>query len=131
MPEYVFENPNTHEIREVFQKMNDEHVFSTGEDGEKIKWKRRWTVPAAGIDGRIDAYSKNQFIEVTQKKKGTMGNIIDLSKELSEKRASDNMTGKDPVREKWLDDYRSKRNGKEHPLSRERPFGNQLAEVTY
>jgi hypothetical protein len=36
----------------------------------------------------------------------------DISREMSEKRAAKD--GKDPVREKWLDNYEKSRNGKKH-----------------
>ena len=36
MPMYVYKNPETNEYREVFQGMNDKHIYS--EDG--VEWKR-------------------------------------------------------------------------------------------
>jgi hypothetical protein len=108
MPLYIFQNPETEEFREILQGMNEPHVFE--EDG--VQWKRVFTVPTASIDTKIDPFSQRQFVEKTGNKKGTIGNMMDLSSELSQKR--EQMHGKeDPVKRKHFSDY-EKKVGKKH-----------------
>ena len=68
MPIYVYKHPDEEEYREVFQGMNDEHVYS--EDG--IEWQRVFLAPNASIDSSIDPFSKQQFMDATYSKKGTL-----------------------------------------------------------
>jgi len=108
MPIYLFQNPNTGEIKEVVQKMNDLHVYK--EDG--LLWNRLFTIPQASIDTDIDPLSQNSWNEKTRNKTGTMGDLIDKSRELSDKR--EKIIGKDPIREKYFDDFRKTSKGAYH-----------------
>jgi hypothetical protein len=110
MPIYVYKHPEEEEYREVFQRMNDEHVYS--EDG--VDWQRVFLAPNASIDSSIDPFNKQQFMDSTYNKKGTLGDMMDLSKEMSHRRA-EKAGGKDPVKEKFYDNYSKDRNGAEHP----------------
>lgn len=105
MPLYLFKNPKTNKIVSVFQAMNDDHSYS--ENG--IKYERIFTVPNASIDSQIDPNSSQRFVEKTGKMKGTLGEIWDYSKEMSEKRSK--VTGVDPIREKSEAAYSKKRRG--------------------
>ena len=108
MPLYLYSHPERGEIKEILQSMNEEHIYF--EDG--VQWKRIFTVPTASIDTKIDPFSQKQFIEKTGNKKGTMGNMMDLSAELSQKREQSN--GKeDPVKRQHFSDY-EKKVGKKH-----------------
>jgi hypothetical protein len=44
--------------------------------------------------------------------KGTYGDLLDYSAELSEKRASKD--GEDPLKRKYFEEYKKKRGGKKH-----------------
>jgi len=105
MPLYLFRNPKTNKIVQIFQEMNAEHVYA--ENG--IIFERVFTVPNTAIDSEIDPDSATQFVEKTGKMKGTLGEIWDYSKELSEKRTREK--GYDPVREKAEKNYSKKRKG--------------------
>ena len=105
MPIYLFKNPTSNKIVQVYQEMNAEHSYS--ENG--IKYERVFTVPNAAIDSEIDPNSAQQFVEKTGKMKGTLGEIWDYSKELSEKRAKS--SGVDPVRQQAETSYSKKRKG--------------------
>lgn len=105
---YIYESPEG-EVKEVFQKMDELHVYA--ENG--VEWKRVFVNPTASVDTKIDPFSSKDFTEKTGKKKGTMGNLFDASKEASMKR--EEVMGKDPVKEKFLKDYSDKRGGKAHP----------------
>jgi len=130
MPIYLFQNTKTNEIREVFQSMNEPHVYYGDATEPENDWQRVYTVPTASIDTKQDPFSQNQFIERTGNKKGTYGNMLDYSKELSEKRAA--LTGgKDPVKEKYYKDYSKKRNGAKHQDQIPKSFENKHVKVTY
>lgn len=103
MPLYSFLNPeNESECVDVFFHMNDEKKF-VGPDGKE--WRRVYTVPTASIDSKIDPFSSRDFVEKTGKKKGNLGNLMDAAKEASLVRAQ--KAGKDPVKEKWLANYKA------------------------
>ena len=110
MPIYVYKHPDKEEYEEVLQGMNDEHVYE--KDG--VKWDRVFLAPNASIDSEIDPFSKSQFMDVTRNKRGTYGDMMDLSKEMSAKRA-EKAGGKDPVKEKFYATYAKERGGAEHP----------------
>lgn len=106
---YLFQHPKTGKIVEVFQNMNDEHVYE--ENG--VKFDRVFTKPNAGVDTQVDLFSSQDFAEKTGKKKGSVGDLWDQSKELSEKRK--NKLGYDPIETKYFDEYSKKRRGLKHP----------------
>lgn len=105
MPLYLFKNPRTGSVVQIFQFMEEEHKYS--ENG--IEYERVFTVPNASVDSQINPDSATQFIEKTGKMKGTMGEIWDYSKELSDKRAK--IHGEDPVKRKAEKAYSKKRKG--------------------
>ena len=106
MPLYLFRNPKTNKIIQVFQEMNAEHTYS--ENG--ILFERVFTVPNTAIDSEINPDSATQFVEKTGKMKGTLGEIWDYSQELSDKRAAKH-DGVDPLRQKAEEKYSKKRRG--------------------
>ena len=107
MPEYLFELNG--QIKSVFQKMTEPHVFF--ENG--IQWKRVWVNPQASFDTKIDPFSSREFVSKSGTKRGTVGDLLNTSKELSERRKS--KLGKDPLAEKYLDNWSKKRKGRLHP----------------
>ena len=110
MPLYIYQNPNNEEeIIEVIQRMTEPHVFER--DG--IKWSRIWEIPQASIDTVWNAENPNDFIEKSGKKRGTLGQIMDKSAELSEARRQ--KYGKDPIKEKKYKEYSDLRGGRDHP----------------
>ena len=82
-------------------------------DEDGIEWKREFTVPFAASNCQIDPNNPNDFVQKTAEKKGTYGNLLDASRELSEKRAKDH-GGTDPVQKKFFDEYKKQRHGVEH-----------------
>lgn len=120
MPIYLFSNPsNENEIIEVIMSVNDKHEYF--KDG--VKWDRVFTKPNASVDTKWDANNPRDFVNKTANKKGTIGDIMDKSAELSEKR--EKQQGIDPIKEKAYSDYSKERGGKEHPDLRKK----KLAEV--
>ena len=84
MPLYTYRHPDTGEEKDVIQSMNDEHIYI---DEFGLEWKRVFTVPHASIDSNIDPFSQSQFRDSTGAKKGTVGNMLDYSEEMSQRRA--------------------------------------------
>ena len=109
MPEYLYENPETGEVISVTQGVNDDHSYE--EDGRQFD--RVFTIPNASIDTNIDPNSKQDFLEKTRNKAGTLGEMMDRSAELSEKRKELN-GGTDPVQTKYFENYSKKRKGLKH-----------------
>lgn len=108
MPEYLFENPKTKETKSFFFGMKDEKkVVING-----VEWKRVFTVPQASIDTAVDPFSQKDFIKATNKK-GTYGDLMDRSAELSAKRKD--KAGIDPIRENYFKNYSAERSGLKHP----------------
>lgn len=105
MPTYLFENETSGEVKEVFLAASEIKNFSPG-DG----WKRVYTVPHLSTDTRINPFSSGDFIQKTKNKKGTIGDILDKSRELSLARGGEN---NDPVLKKYYKDY-EKEKGVKH-----------------
>ncbi len=110
MPTYIFQHPETDEVVEVVQKIKEPHVFI---DKNGVEWNRIFTVPHASVPVSIDAYSATDFAEKTKGSKGTLGDLWDRSKEMSEKRKKDH-GGIDPVEKKYYKNYSEKRKGMKH-----------------
>lgn len=109
MPIYIYQHPKTKKIIEVIQKMNEDHIYI---DDKGVSWERIFTKPQASIDTQIDPNSSKEFVSKTAKRGMTVGEMMDLSAELSEKRGG--TTGKDEVRDKAEKAYQ-KKTGKRHP----------------
>jgi hypothetical protein len=110
MPIYIYKHPEREDYREEVQGMNDKHTYF---DSEGLEWKRVFTIPNASIDSRIDPHSSKEFIDKTGGKKGSFGDMMDYSKEMSHLRSESN-GGVDPVKEKYFKEYADKRNGAKH-----------------
>lgn len=111
MPIYEYQNPETGEVIEVIQRMNEEHRYI---DENGLEWERIFSIPNASIDTKIDPFSNSSFIDKTKNMKGTVGDLQDQSRELSEKRAS--AMGEDPIKTSYFDKYSSSRNGIRHHM---------------
>jgi len=108
MPLYVFQHPTSGQVIELVQKMTEEHQYI---DDEGTKWNRVWAVPQASIDTNVNAESSADFVHKTRDKKGTVGDLWSLSREMSEKRARIH-GGKDPVLEQYNKKQKDLRKGK-------------------
>ena len=111
MPIYLFQHPDTEEVIEVVQGMNEKHAFT---DNKGVVWERVWLAPQAVVDGKINCWSSQKFSEKIGETKGSMGDVYSRSAELSAQRASE-AGGIDPVKTKFFDDYSNTRKGKRHP----------------
>jgi len=85
MPFYTFQHPKTEEIIDIFFKMNDEKKYI---DEKGIAWNRVFYPPTFAFDTMIDPHDEKAFIKKTEKG-GTVGDLFDISKEMSERRGGD------------------------------------------
>lgn len=108
MPLYEFANPlDENDCVDVFFHMNDEKKYIV--DG--VEWRRVYHSPLTSIDTKLDPRDKNAFVRRTEKY-SKVGDFQDISRDLSAQRAAKD--GRDPVKEKWLDNYEKSRLGKRH-----------------
>jgi hypothetical protein len=82
--------------------MKDNKVFI---DEDSVEWNRLFCAPQLGFDTKIDPFSKKAFLEKTQKG-GTIGDLFDLSKEMSEKRGGKK---NDPIKKEFAKSWKKKR----------------------
>ena len=127
MPLYTYKHPKTNGHKDIFQSMNEEHVYI---DELGIEWKRVYFAPNACIDSNIDPFSQRQFVDSTGGKKGTVGNMLDYSAEMSSKRA-EKSGGVDPVKQKYFDNYAAKRKGQRHIAERKQTYESKNVKIEY
>tara|TARA_A100001201_G_scaffold42349_2_gene43188 strand:- start:877 stop:1257 length:381 start_codon:yes stop_codon:yes gene_type:complete len=125
VPIYVYKHPEEELYEEVLQGMNDPHVFS--KDG--VEWQRVFLSPNASISSNSDPFNSNAFLDKTANMKGTVGDMMDYSAELSEKRA-EKSGGVDPIRKKHFDNY-EKSVGKKHLNDTPKSFENKHIKVDF
>ena len=106
MPLYVFQHPEDENlVKDVFFNMNDEKKYT---DEEGVEWKRVFLSSQLSCEASIDPWSNADFVNKTANKKGSYGDLMDQSAELSAQRAKEN-GGIDPVKQKYYKDYSDKR----------------------
>ena len=127
MPIYIFEHPETEEQIELFFGMNDEKCY-TDQDG--VKWKRVFLGSQLSTEGKVDPWNNADFVNKTGNKKGTLGDMMNLSSELSAQRAAQN-GGVDPIKEKYYKDYSKARGGAQHPDQKKKTFENKHIKIDY
>jgi hypothetical protein len=100
MPIYSFENQITKEIEDIFYKMSEAPSIGSIININGEKFKRIALKPNASIDSVEGCpFDKKSFLKATSKNGDTMGHMIDLSKEYSERRKDKD--GIDPIAEKY------------------------------
>lgn len=109
---YLYRNPETNKTCEIIQRIDSEHRFI---DETGLEWERVFTNPNVQISAKIDPMSKEDFLKKTRSKNYNFGDTMDLSAEMSEKRAK--KMGRDEIKERCMLEY-EKKCKKPHP---ERP----------
>jgi len=110
IPLYTFQHPVTKEVKEVVQRMSEEHIFT---DEKGVVWERQFVNPQVAINSVIDPNDKKSFVDKTRGKNYNLGELWSLSQECSEKR--EGMSGVDEVRVKAEQKYSEKTKGAKHP----------------
>jgi hypothetical protein len=85
MPIYTYQHPKTGKTIDICQSMIEEHVYV---DDNGTKWNRVFYPVTFAFDTKLDPHDAKAFVKKTDKG-GTIGDIMDLSKEMSEKRGGD------------------------------------------
>lgn len=123
MPVYIYKNPKTGEVKEVIQMINEPHIYSCG----GVNWDRIFTIPNASVDTKINPLDPKDFVLKTKNKKGNLKEIWEVSAEASQKR--ERMIGKDPVKEKYYENWSKKRKGRKHPDLIKKEIGEVNIEI--
>jgi hypothetical protein len=85
MPVYTYRHPKTGKTIDLVQSMSDDHSYI---DESGIKWERVFYPTHFAFDTKLDPHDPKAFVKKTDKG-GTLGDIMDLSKEMSERRGGD------------------------------------------
>jgi hypothetical protein len=125
MPLYTFSHPKTKELQDIFFHMNDDKQYI---DDEGVEWIREYHSPELNATGSTDAWDSKQFVEKTGRDKGKLGDMLDMSADLSKERASQN-NGVDPLKEKYYKKYTKERNGAIHPDKNPKTFENKHVRI--
>jgi hypothetical protein len=127
MPIYVFQNPETQEYKELFFGMNDDKTFI---DENDLEWKRVYLSSQLNTVGETDPWSHNDFMDKTSSKKGTVGDMMNHSEELSQKRKD--KLGYDPLKKTYFENYSKARGGQKHPKEiKEKGYESDKVKITY
>lgn len=103
MPIYTYQHPNNGQTIDVNQSMSEEHVYF---DENGVKWDRVFYPVTFAFDTKVDPHDPKAFVKKTEKG-GTIGDIMDLSKEMSERRGGDK---NDEVKVKYSQEKEKKLN---------------------
>lgn len=113
MPTYIFQHPISKKIIEIVQSIKEEHIFI---DEEGVLWDRIFTAPQLNTQEKLNETSTSKdFARITSSQRGKFGDLMDRSKELSEKRKK--IYGKDPVQKDYYSNWSKKRKNRIHPNS--------------
>jgi hypothetical protein len=127
MPIYLFENPeDENDIREVIMSVHDKHELIV--DG--VKWGRVWTNPLMSVDAKLNPNDPQSFVKYTNSRKGSYGELLDLSKELTQQRKDKN-AGYDPVEQEMFANYSKTRAGRQHPEQKKQKLKEQLKSTPF
>ena len=85
MPFYTFQHPKTEKTIDIFFHMNDEKKYT---DEKGTEWTRVFYAPTFAFDTMIDPHDESAFARKTEKG-GTVGELFDMSKEMSERRGGE------------------------------------------
>jgi hypothetical protein len=129
---YKFKNKNTDEVHEVEMPMKNYAPYK-GPNGNDENWERVYEAPQINMGNstakKIDPWDNTSFVDRTKHMKGTYGDLENHSRELSEKRAKESITGEDPLKRKYLNNYAKRRGGKKHMADMPTTFENKHVKV--
>mgnify|MGYP006878247292 FL=1 len=127
MPMYIFQNPETEEETEVFFHMNDEKKYV---DEKGLEWKRIFTSSQLNTEGSIDPWDNASFVNSTANMKGSIGDMMDKSAELSSMRAEKN-DGVDPLKKKYFENYSKERGGTKHHMEKTKTYESKNVKIDF
>jgi len=126
MPQYLYKKPNEELYVEITQSMSEVHRFI---DKDGLEWKRVWQVPHAIVKSvsNMNPFNIREHVEKTGNMKGSVGNLWDISREMSEKR-SEKIGGEDPIKREYFNNY-EKENKTKHFADKKTKFETKDAIV--
>lgn len=127
MPMYVFKNPKTGEEAEVFFHMDDEKKYI---DQNGLEWERVFLSSQLNTESSIDPWDNNSFVNKTANMKGTVGDLLDKSSELSSMRAEQN-GGVDPLKKNYFKKYSKDRKGAKHPMDKGKKYESKNLRIDF
>lgn len=128
---YQFRNKKTGKIADVVMSMKDYKHYH-GENDEEDCWERVYDAPQVNLGNTkiTDPFDNGAFVRKTGAMKGTYGDLMDYSSELSEKRAE--LNGKeDPIKRKFFENYEKKTKGKKHFRDKPKKIDTKNARVEF
>ena len=128
MPFYTFSNPDNGETKDIFFHMEDEPKEYI--DPQGTEWSRIFTSPQLSTEAQINPWSNDDFVNKTSNQKGSMGDLLDQSAELSEKRASQN-DGVDPLKKEYFKKYSDERGGEKHHKDKKSTYESKNLKIEF
>lgn len=127
MPFYIFQHPKTSEVKELFFGMNDDKKYI---DDSGTEWKRVYSLPQLNTESSFDPWDQNGFVNKTANMKGSVGDLMDKSAELSAQRAESN-NGVDPLKKQYFKNYSKDRNGAKHHLDKPKAYESKNVKIEF
>jgi hypothetical protein len=125
-PTYYFELESDDSIHtDIYYSFKDAPKIGSIVEHEGKRWRRMPTMPCAASDTQINENSASEFVRKTGQMKGTYGQMLDYSAEMSEKRAAKN-NGIDPIAERYYEKHKAT-TGLEHHVVKKRKAKENLA----
>ena len=112
MPIYLFTCPKCKVDWDAFFPANDKKESTCPKC--KKRGDRVFTKPNMGVGTKIDPHNLKALTKKTGDMRGTVGDLWDFSREMSEKRGGDDS---DPIKKKFLKQYAKERGGKGYKTS--------------
>jgi hypothetical protein len=126
---YLFKNLKTGEEREVSMSMKD-YVPYKGKTGKENHWQRIYEAPQVSLGNtKNDPFDNKGFVEKTGKMKGSYGDLLDYSKELSDRR-SEKIGKEDPLKREHFNKY-EKQTGKKHLADKKKVIENHKVKIEF
>lgn len=128
---YQFRNKKTGKIKDVVMNMKDYKPYR-GENGDEDHWERIYDLPQVNIGNAkvVDPFDNKAYVNKTANIRGTYGDLLDYSSELSERRA-EKAGGEDPLKRKYFDEYKKKTGGKKHLKDRPKKIETKNATIEF
>ena len=127
MPLYIFQHPKTSETKELFFGMNDDKKYI---DESGVEWKRIYSLPQLSTESSFDPWNNNDFVNKSANMKGSVGDLLDKSAELSAKRAESN-GGIDPLKQNYFKKYSEERKGAKHHLDKKKAYESKNVKIEF
>lgn len=107
--------------------MNDEKKYF---DKNGLEWKRVYLSSQLNTEASIDPWDNNSFVNSTANMKGSVGDLLDKSSELSSMRAEKN-GGVDPLKKEYFKNYSKERNGVKHHMDKSKTYESKNVKIDF